>query len=525
LLVALASLAVVTSTGDEAGVVALETGGASAAAELTGGFNMEDVRQDVRNAVVQAVAARRGRRDVEHQKRVNEELEHVAALKRAEAMKRAAKAHGLSTGALQAEVDSGTKAEVAAERKRQNLETAKAAVDRLVSKAAKDDEVAKELVSYSINNKSLSLHDEELMRNATLDAFDSIPDEEMSAQQRTYGKAIAEAVLNEMDTRLAKAAKKIAGHVKSSFTQNRLLEEAVQKELRPTLAAAATRVGQDVATGKYNGDDFTMTGTSLAETEAEKAQIKADEAIKAKEGGVIADLQKQIGDLSDTEDNEKANAEQIASLKEQLDSAVQKLAIAEETTKEIEAGATQKRISTEQEDQLSIAATKAKVSVINHAAENKAEQANEKIAKGNAAQAYADKMYAESKKTANEQAYKSEQDALARKREINHKADETLRKAAREKRKAQREAERMREKAEKMAVDSGLPPIPKGVPGYGVFEPAGRNKKYAEYKERQGKANELKLKAIRPVVVDNSVHLHMERNEPKGGYKAGGVWG
>lgn len=82
----------------------------------------------------------------------------------------------------------------------------------------------------------------------------------------------------------------------------------------------------------------------------------------------------------------------------------------------------------------------------------------------------------------------------------------------------------MNDDAEKIARDSGLPKLLKGHPGYGVVEAAGRNKAIQDVADRKAKANELKIKSIRPVVIDNSIHMHMERNEPKGGYKAGGIW-
>merc|ERR1719171_2505110 len=134
----------------------------------------------------------------------------------------------------------------------------------------------------------------------------------------------------------------------------------------------------------------------------------------------------------------------------------------------------EKKVTTEAEDQLAIAMTKAKLRVINKDVQTQALKAKEKIAKGVKAKKWAARELRKSRELARKQKKIAIERAKKKKRDIDRKARATARKARRKKRQMDVEAAEMRAEAEHMAQDAGLPKIPMGKPGYGILRRSGR---------------------------------------------------
>jgi len=500
---------VATSTGHESGVAIMDE------SPLADKLDMKAIEKEVLDGVIKAVSARNAKVEVAAKEKADAET--LEAEKKAEVVKEEKAAEkGDTSNSLKKMVEDikNQKGEEAKKlEKEDDKEAADEAVEDMMHKAAANSKSAAELIDASKTGVSVS--DVKVEQEATMAAFN--PDEEkkmltseddMVHNQVTSFK-VAENAKKHMESEVGTAAEAVAAGVQSKY-EKEALKTAMKKELAPAIAAAAKKVGVDLASGKYDAADF----QSPLETPLEKSEIAKNLLLVKKDESKVKKLKAQLKDEKDTF-KKKELRKAIRGFKIKEDEA-------RETAKQIvEKPGGEQRTNTEEEDELKIQMSKAKLAVLNQQVEKDADKAKEKIAKGVKAKKWADKMMRKSQKFAKKERRDVIHQARKLKRETRFKAIETERKAARARERKEEEAAQMRDEAEEIARDTGVPAIARGKPGYGIMSRAGRNQEIEKAQKKDAAAAAAAAASERSVkantIVDDSVHVILHKDEPPGG--------
>lgn len=506
LLVVLVATLVATSIGDESGLAMMD-GDA-----LPEKIDMKAIEKQVLDGVITAVAARTAKTVVAAKEEV--EKETLQAEKKAELHKANATAEASTPDEGMKAMLKEMKVEKSKEKKKlesvEDKEAAKEAIGEMIGKAEENSDAAAELIQAAKTGVTATDVKEE--HQATMAAFNPKEEEDdldVDVHNQVSSYSVAENAKTHMEKEVTEAASVVASSVKSKYEKD-ALKTAMKKELGPAIAAAAKRVGTDLASGKYNAADF----QSPLETPLEKKEIAESVATAKKDKLKVKKMKLEAAEETDPYKKQQ--------LKREIRKTKMEAETAKETAKEIiEQPGGEKRTNTEEEDELKIQVTKAKLGVLNKKVAQEADDANEKIQKGVQAKKWADKEMRKSMNYAKKEKRNIMDEEREMQRQTAFKARETRRKAARDKEAKEREAEEMSDEAEKMAQDTGLPAIPKGSAGYGIMSLKGRNveiEKDQKKKAAAAAASAAKERAYKAnVIEDDSVHVIMRPDEPPGG--------
>jgi len=503
LAVVLAALMVATSVGLETTVFEME---AEELPSQVDGMIVNSLRQQVREAVIEAVSVRRAKRELKQKEAANAETRAAEALKQAKAeRKKEADPKQAKKMVKQAEA----KSEAIAEKmeKAKDKAAAKDEVKKMIAKAVEGNNAADELVKAT-EPGALEKKDTKEEQKATLAAFKPVlmPTKVMAASGKVLD--LTKAADKHIAMEVKQATEYATKHISSKFERGAVMA-AMQKEMAPAIRKAAEKLGADVATGKMNPE------VRPGETAAEAKEVANESAKAAKDA-------KKAESLIEAADKQPKGSPVRKALDKAAAKAQEKEAVAKETAKMVKDQPDgEKKVNTEEEDQMSIAMTKAKLNVINSKVETQVLKANERINKGKLAKKWAAKELRKSQELANKQKKTTIEDAKHKARLIARRARATARDARRKKRQMRVEAREMKDEAELMAQDAGLPKIPHGQPGYGILRRSGRENAIAAAKAAKTAAK-MKVAAERAekasrTIDDRSVHVSMERNEPPNG--------